>query len=88
MNSTISACFFFDCVTLIQPFASPSCTVRAYELSVTCSMPLSARAARKARMPFQSYGGRYESCRVDVWLSAIAAASSVAFLRRRVGGIP
>ena len=72
VNSTISACFFLDCVTLIQPFALPSCTVRVYELSVTCSTPLSARAARNARMPFQSYGGRYESCRVEVWLSVIA----------------
>ena len=47
VNSTISACFFLDCVTLIQPFASPSCTVRAYELSVTCSMPVERTGRQK-----------------------------------------
>ena len=88
VNSTRSACCFFDCVTRIQPFALPNCTVRAYAPSVVCSMPVSPRAARNARTPFQSYGGRYESCKVDVSLAAIALAPSVAFLRRRVGGIP
>ena len=38
---------FFDSVTLIQPFALPSCTVRAYEPSVTCSTPVERPSRQK-----------------------------------------